>query len=202
MAEETDLPEYVIEAARSSRSKCRSCRRSIDKGGVRLGILTEGRYGPGYGWHHINCAGKKHYEEVEEAYEFEAWNNAKVVLDPSTLPTLESLKKLAAKAARAKATRKPAKKIPYAEVAPSDRSKCKHSGETIPKGSVRVVLGKIATFGQQTRMSPYAVLPRFVDEALSDPEVGPDREGLEDALRANSDLDDATLNAAVAQFGG
>ena len=34
---EEQLPPYVIEGARSSRSKCKTCRRSIDKGALRIG---------------------------------------------------------------------------------------------------------------------------------------------------------------------
>lgn len=200
--DEPTLPDHVIEAARSSRSKCKSCRRSIDKGDLRLGIMVEGRFGPGYMWHHIKCAGRKQVEEVETAYATEAWKNAKVLPDLKDLPTLDSLRKLAEKAAKSKATKKPARKIPYAELAPSDRSKCKHSGETIPKGSVRIVLGKLATFGQQTRQSPFAVMPKYVAAALSEPDVVPERDVLEEALRANSELDEATLVAAIAEFDG
>ena len=34
--EEESLPPYVIEGARSSRSKCKTCRRKIDKDVLRL----------------------------------------------------------------------------------------------------------------------------------------------------------------------
>ena len=38
-APEPELAPYVLESARSSRSKCRTCRRKIEKGKLRLGIL-------------------------------------------------------------------------------------------------------------------------------------------------------------------
>ena len=82
---EPELPPYNLEAARSSRSKCRTCRRKIDKGLLRLGILLEGPYGTGYVWHHLTCAAKRRGEDVEAAYEQKAWTEGLEV------PTLESL---------------------------------------------------------------------------------------------------------------
>ena len=73
---EPELPPFVIEGARSSRSKCKACRRKIDKGALRIGILIEGPYGTGYMWHHIKCAARRHLHRVEEAYELEAWKEA------------------------------------------------------------------------------------------------------------------------------
>ena len=54
-APEEELAPYLIEAARSSRSKCRTCKRKIDKDLLRIGILLEGPYGTGYLWHHLTC---------------------------------------------------------------------------------------------------------------------------------------------------
>ena len=67
-AEEPELPPYKIESARSSRSRCRTCRRKIDKDKLRLGILLEGPYGTGYLWHHLTCAAKRRADDVEAAY--------------------------------------------------------------------------------------------------------------------------------------
>ena len=39
------MAPYKIEAARSSRSKCRTCRKKIDKDLLRIGILLEGPSG-------------------------------------------------------------------------------------------------------------------------------------------------------------
>ena len=59
------LPPLVIEGARSSRSKCKGCRRAIQKDTLRLGILFEGPYGTGYLWHHLTCAARKRPDELE-----------------------------------------------------------------------------------------------------------------------------------------
>ena len=73
---EEQLPPYVIEGARSARSKCKTCRKKIDKDVLRIGILIEGPYGTGYMWHHLKCAARRMYDKVEEAYSMEAWKFA------------------------------------------------------------------------------------------------------------------------------
>ena len=72
-APEPELAPYLIENARSSRSKCRTCRRKIDKDTLRIGVLLEGPYGTGYLWHHLNCAAKRRFDDVAEAYKQSAW---------------------------------------------------------------------------------------------------------------------------------
>ena len=91
-AGEPELPPYVIEGARSSRSKCKSCRKKIEKGILRLGILIEGPYGIGYLWHHLTCAAKRRLDDVEEAYDREAWKEAKEL--PEDIPDIASLREL------------------------------------------------------------------------------------------------------------
>jgi hypothetical protein len=198
--EDTPQPEgeaaeqapYVIEGARSGASKCKSCRKKIAKGGLRLGILVDGFYGPGYMWHHLECAAKRQLEKVEEAYAHEAWKEAK---EPPEVPPLESLQALHEKAAE---ERKQRKEIPYAEVDPSGRAKCKQCGEGIEKGSLRVVLGKEARFGDQVRVGPMNVHPKCVPDALEDEEVATEAEGLDDALRDNSrDLDEGQIASVI-----
>lgn len=198
--EEGPLPPYILEAARSGRSKCKVCSRKIDLGAVRLGVLVDGRYGPGYMWHHVNCAAKRMLDRVEEAYQLEAWEAGKEPLDPDELPSLEKLRGVAEKAAAEREKRERERKtIPYAEIAPSNRSKCKQSGESIPLGAVRIVLGMEAHFGSQTRTSAYAVLPQHVQAALDEPEMGTERDGLAEALRENSDIDAEALEQALVE---
>ncbi len=67
MSDEPELPTHVIEPARSSRSKCKACRRAIDKGVLRIGILISGPFGDGYLGHHLACAARRRLEDVEEA---------------------------------------------------------------------------------------------------------------------------------------
>ncbi|MDF1836245.1 MAG: hypothetical protein P1V35_00115 [Planctomycetota bacterium] len=159
-------PDYMIEGARSSRSKCKSCRKPILKDVLRLGILVEGPFGTGYMWHHLTCAAKRQWAKVEEAYTAEAWQHAKET--PEDLPDLEDLRKLQEEAETKKKERKV---IPYAEHDPSGRAKCKQSGEVIPKGALRVALGQEVEFGGQTRISAFLVLPGQVGAALMTPEI-------------------------------
>ena len=192
-----NMAPFIIEAARSSRSKCKTCRHAIDKGVLRIGLLVEGGfYGPGYMWHHLTCAAKRNMDKVEEAYAAEAWKNAQEV--PSKLPTLEELRQVRDKAAEKKAERK---EFPYVEVDPSGRARCKACNEPIEKGSLRIVLAKEVTFGSQTRSSPFAVHPKCLADGFENPEVVTEREGLREALLENSGLDAAKIDEVLAIAG-
>jgi hypothetical protein len=194
---EPQLPTYVIEGARSSRSRCKTCRRKIDKGTLRLGILIEGPYGIGYMWHHLNCAAKRQFDRVQEAYEQEAWLNAKEA--PNKLPGLEALEQLQQKAQERKEKKKT---IPYVELDPSGRAKCKHCAEPLEKGGVRVVLGRGVYFGNQVRVAPITVHPRCVSAELEKEDCETESGGFVNALRSNSDdFDDALLTATVTEIG-
>ncbi len=194
---EQPLPTYMIEGARSSRSRCKTCRRKIDKGALRLGILIEGPYGVGYMWHHLNCAAKRQFDRVAEAYQEQAWLNAKE--PPSKLPSLEALEVMQQKAEE---RRKNKKDIPYVEIDPSGRAKCKHCGEPMEKGSVRAVLGRGVYFGNQVRVAPITVHPRCVAAELEKDDCETEVDGLIDSMRANSGEFDPTLfSATVAEIG-
>ena len=189
---EEELAAYVIEPAKSARSKCRSCRKKIDKGVTRLGVLVDGFYGPGYSWNHVKCLAKKDISKVEEAYEL-------LDLDPEwKLPTLEALRKEAAKADEKKKEKKLA---PYAERAPTGRSKCKHCGEGIDKGAWRVAILREVEFGNQVRAGPINVHAACVGEALLAPDCRTEPEGFEEALRTNSRLPDDEVDEALGEIG-
>ncbi len=194
---EENLPPYVIEAARSSRSKCKTCRRAIEKGLLRIGVLVEGGfYGPGYMWHHLTCAAKRHLDQVEEAYEAEAWKNAAEV--PAKVPSIESLRAEHEKAEEKKAQRK---EFPYAEPDPSGRARCKQCNEPIEKGALRVMLAKEVTFGSQTRTNPMSVHPKCVAAALQQPDVATEADGLREALAAHSGLEPKQIDEIMAAIG-
>ena len=95
--DETSMPEeeyadYIIEGARSSRSKCKTCRKAIEKDVLRLGILIEGPYGIGYLWHHLTCAAKRRIDDVEVAFEQQAWEKAK--MRPNNIPSIEEMRSI------------------------------------------------------------------------------------------------------------
>jgi hypothetical protein len=191
--EEAELAPYKIEEARSSRSRCRSCRTKIDKGKLRLGILLEGPYGTGYLWHHLTCAAKRRLEDVEAAYEQRAWADG---VEP---PPLEELRALKEKAQKKKAEQR---EPPYVERDPSGRAKCKHCDEPIEKGTLRVVLLREVTFGNQVRGMPIHVHPRCVAAETRAEDCLTELDGLEDALRANSrGLDPAVIVEVMALVG-
>jgi poly(ADP-ribose) polymerase-like protein len=175
------LPAYVIEGARSNRASCKACRRKIDKGALRLGVLIEGPFGTGYLWFHLKCAAKRRIEDVEEAYASRAWAEGVEV------PPLESLRKLAEESEQ---ERKAKPVAPYAERSPSGRAKCKQCGEALEQGALRIVVLREVQFGNQIRKGPITVHPRCVREALDAPDSahgGPlERAGFLDALRANT----------------
>jgi hypothetical protein len=190
-------PPYVIEGARSNRSRCKICRRAINKGVLRLGVLIEGPYGKGYLWHHLTCAARHRFDRVEEAYGLEAWTATKE--PPGKVPTLDELRKIREDADERRRSRKP---IPHVEVAPTGRSRCKHCGEPIPEGSLRVVLGRGVHFGSQVRTAPINVHPHCVAAELRTDDCTIDAEGLEAALRANTpDVPPERLDALMAEIG-
>jgi len=191
--QEEQLAPLVIEEARSSRSKCRTCRRKIDKGKLRLGVLLEGPYGTGYLWHHLTCAAKRRAEDVEEAYKTRAW------ADDVEVPPLEEMQKLREKAEEAKKNKKEA---PYAERAPSGRSKCKHCDELIEQGSFRVALLREIQFGNQVRGGPINVHPKCVSAELRAEDCMTEVDGFEELVRANStDLSEDDAAELFAQIG-
>ena len=191
------LPPYVIEGARSGRSKCKTCRRAIPKGSLRIGFFIEGPFGTGYLWHHLTCAARRHFERVEEAYGLEAWKEAKE--PPGKLPDLEELRQAREKADERKRTKK---EIPYAEVAPTGRAKCKHCGEPIEQGSIRITVGREIEFGNQVRTAPVNVHPRCVAAEINSPESATPAEGLFEAVRAQSgEIPSEALEAALGEIG-
>lgn len=190
---EEQLAPYMIEPARSSRSKCKTCRRSIDKGKLRLGILVEGPYGTGYMWHHLTCAARRRFEDVEAAYEGRCW------AEEVEVPALEELAKLREKAEEAKKKRK---ELPYAERAPTGRSKCKHCNEPIAHDGWRVALGRGVEFGRQVRTSPINVHPTCVGAEIRADDCMTEIEGFADALEANSTgLTAAEIEECLAAIG-
>jgi hypothetical protein len=201
MSDETQvaeqLPPFVIEGARSSRSRCKICRRAINKDVLRLGVLIEGPYGTGYLWHHLTCAARRKFDNVEQAYELEAWKQAKS--PPDKFPSLDELRKMREQAEDRKRVKKT---IPYAELAPSGRAKCKHCDEPMGKGDVRVVLGRGVYFGSQVRTAPINVHPKCVSSELQSDDCATEVEGFEAALRANTtDLSVEKLDALLEQIG-
>jgi hypothetical protein len=144
-------------------------------------------------WHHLNCAAKRRAEAVEEAYAEKCW-------DPGLeVPPLDTLRALAEKAEQDKAAKKTA---PYAEVAPTGRSKCRHCDELIDQGALRVGLLREVEFYGQTRSGVINVHPQCVRAELDAENCLTEVEGFEDALRVNSiGLEPELLERALREIG-
>src|SRR5690349_4657085 len=119
----------IIEESKSNRATCRSCRQKIEKGALRYGEETPNAFDPdggtAYAWHHLLCAAKKKPSEVKVA----------LAAFSGEVPNREELDKTLAEA---KDSGKPP--FPYAERAPSARSKCLVCEEAIGKGEIRVAI--------------------------------------------------------------
>ncbi len=191
--EEEQLAPFMIEPARSNRSKCKTCRRKIDKDSLRIGIMIEGPFGAGYLWHHLKCAAKRQFPAVEEAYGQKCW------AEGIEVPPLAELKRLEEDAAKKKA-----EKIdpPFAQIAPSGRAKCKHCDELIEKDTPRVVIGRSVEFGQQVRTTPINVHPACVADALQAEDCATEPDGFAEALRTNSKgVDGVVIDSVIAEVG-
>ena len=187
------MAPFKIEPARSNRSKCKVCRRAIAKDTLRFGFLIEGPFGPGYLWHHLPCAARKHLDRLEEAYAAKAW------ADGVEVPALDGLRAKAEGAARERTERKNA---PYTERAPTGRSACKLCGTLIPKNSFRVAMLRSVEFGGQIRRGPVNVHPACVALEMQREDCAVELEGFDDALRRNStDVSDAELDGVRAEIG-
>lgn len=120
---------HVIEAAKSGRASCRTCKKPIAKGDLRLGEEVPNQFAAGeltHVWHHLECAAKKKPGPLLAA------------LQETTVevPNRAALEQLAAGAAKSE---KPGT-FPYAERAPTGRSSCIACDEAIAKGALRVAV--------------------------------------------------------------
>lgn len=120
----------MIEAAKSGRASCRSCRKPIAKGELRLGEEVPNAFAAGeasYQWHHLPCAAKKKPAVLQEA----------LTTADVEIPDRAALE--ADIAANIGKTSKPGA-YPYAERAKSSRSTCQACSSTIEKGTMRVAV--------------------------------------------------------------
>ena len=120
---------HVIEAAKTGRASCRTCKKPILKGELRLGEEVANAFAAGettYQWHHLPCAAKKKPTVLAEA------------LQATELP-IPDRDKLDAEIQQSSKKVKPTT-FPYAEHAPSSRSSCIQCNEPIEKGTLRVAV--------------------------------------------------------------
>src|SRR5215470_4781060 len=104
----------VIEEAKSGRASCRTCRKPIAKGELRLGVEAQTQFSdtPSLQWHHLLCAAGKLPVELQAALaEFAGEIPNRAEIDAAME---QAAKKVAAKPAG----------HPFADRAPTGRAKC------------------------------------------------------------------------------
>lgn len=159
---------HMIEVAKTGRAKCRTCRAPIAKDELRFGEETINAFSDGdmtYMWHHLPCAAKKKPKELQVA--LAAWEG-----DVPDRAELEATMKTAA--AKARPTT-----FPYAEKAPTGRSKCLACDQAIDKDTIRVAIEREVDAGGFVRKSAGYLHSACAGEFVDD-------ETLAEKLKANS----------------
>ena len=176
----------MIEEAKSGRASCRTCKKTIAKGELRLGVEVTTQFSdtPSMQWHHLLCAAGKLPVELAEAlkaYPGEVAERA----------ALEAAMAEAIKSGKAKPGG-----FPYVDKAPTGRAKCMQCEEAIPKDSFRVAVEReIETGAMQQRSAGY-LHPACVAANLEN--TGGSIDELTAALEANSRIPKADLDGVIA----
>ena len=178
----------VIEEAKSGRASCRTCKKPIAKGELRLGIETQTQFSdaPSLQWHHLPCAAAKHPDELRAA----------LAEYPGEVPgraELDAAMEEAAKKASAKATG-----LPHVERAPTGRARCLQCEQAIEKASFRVAVERELEIGGNVTHGAGYLHPACVAENLA--ATGGSLAGLIEGLRANSKLSEDELDGVIADI--
>ena len=178
----------VIEEAKSGRASCRTCKKAIAKGELRLGVETQTQFSdtPSMQWHHVLCAAAKLPDELKAA----------LADYPGEVPNRAELEAAMQEAAK-KGAAKPAG-FPYVDRAPTGRAKCMQCEEPIEKGAFRVAVERELTIGANVTRGAGYLHPRCVAENLEN--VGGSTDDLIEGLRANSRLAEGELDGVIADI--
>jgi poly [ADP-ribose] polymerase len=178
----------LIEEAKSGRASCRTCRKAIGKGELRLGVETQTQFSdtPSMQWHHLACAAAKLPDELKAA----------LADYPGEVPNRAELD-AAMDAAAKKASAKPAG-FPYVDRAPTGRAKCMQCEQPIEKGSFRVAVERELEIGGNVTRSAGYLHPACVGENLG--KIGGSLGELLEGLRANSKLSEDELDGVIADI--
>jgi ribosomal protein L37AE/L43A len=180
----------VIEEAKSGRASCRTCKKTIAKGELRLGVEVQTQFSdtPSMQWHHVMCAAAKLPAELREA----------LAAYPGEVPNRAELEKTMDEAIR-KGGAKPGG-FPYVDRAPTGRAKCMQCNQAIEKGAFRVAVEREVDTGAFTTRGAGYLHPRCVAENLEN--VGGSVDDLAEGLRKNSRIPPEDLDAVLAEIGG
>jgi poly [ADP-ribose] polymerase len=178
----------VIEEAKSGRASCRTCKKAIAKGELRLGIEAQTQFSdtPSLQWHHVLCAAAKLPVELKAAlaeYPGEVPNRAEL---DATME--EAIKKGSAKPAG----------FPYVDRAPTGRAKCMVCQEPIEKAALRVAVERELEVGGNATHGAGYLHPRCAAQHLETAGIPADE--LIEGLRANSRIPEAELDGVIADI--
>ncbi len=180
----------VIEEAKSGRASCRTCKKTIAKGELRLGVETKNQFSdtPSMQWHHLLCAAGKLPAELKEA----------MAAYGGDIPDKGELDK-AMDAAIKKGGAKPGG-FPHVDRAPTGRAKCMQCEEAIAKDSWRVAVEREVDTGAFTTRGAGYLHPKCVAENLEN--VGGDMEEFLAGVKKNSRIPETDLEAVAAEITG
>jgi len=177
-----------IEEAKSGRASCRTCKKPIDKGALRLGIEAANAFGdtPSMQWHHLMCAAGKLPAELKEALDAYV----------GEVPDRDALDKAMTESI-AKGHAKPGG-MPYSDRAPTGRAKCMQCGEPIAKDSLRVAVERELEVGATMQTGAGYLHPACV--AAHAEAKDKDKAELIAGLRANSRILAADLEKVILEI--
>ncbi len=179
-----------IEEAKSGRAACRTCKKTIAKGELRLGVEVASQFSDSsVQWHHLACAAQKLPAELKDglsSYDGDVPDRAQL---EATID--ETIKK---------GTGKPGG-YPYVDHAPTGRAKCMQCSEAIwPSGALRVAIEReIDTGAMVTRGAGY-LHPACVAANLED--IGGSVEELAEQIAKNSRIPKADIDLALESMRG
>jgi hypothetical protein len=178
-----------IEEAKSGRASCRTCKKTIAKGELRLGVEAANAFGdtPSMQWHHLPCAAAKLPAELTEAlkaYPGEVPNRAEL-----DVAMADALKKGNAKPGG----------FPYVDRAPTGRAKCIQCREAIDKDSLRVAVEREIEVGATTQTSAGYLHPKCFAAYLETTEGDKDESVI--GLSNNSRIPEADLATVISEIG-
>ena len=179
------MPNH-IEQAKTGRASCRTCKKAIAKGELRLGVEAASAFGdtPSLQWHHLPCAAAKLPVELGDALKAFV----------GEVPDQAAIEATMA-AAIAGGHAKPAG-LPYADRAPTGRAKCLQCAEPVAKDTLRVAVERELTVGGAVQTGAGYLHPACVAAHVA--AQGGDLAELETSVRANSRIAAADLEAVVA----
>jgi hypothetical protein len=178
-----------IEEAKSGRASCRTCKKTIAKGELRLGVEVASQFSDStVQWHHLLCAAQKLPAELKEgmaAYEGDIPDKAALEAAMN-----ETIKKGAGKPGG----------YPFIDHAPTGRAKCMQCSEAIEKGALRVAVEREIDTGTMVTRGAGYLHPACVAANLE--EVGGSVDELAEQVAKNSRIAAEDLAAALESIRG